>query len=141
MAAADAELREFTLTARDRFAQQIAADLMQQWSWLTREGALAALTRDSFNDHTRFLRGFRERIRRIREQPAARELERIATVTAATPPSFPKEFHNHPHSARHHQFGLLLQEFRLTLFAPALALKGRASQKKLQAAAESLASR
>ena len=141
LAAADAELREFTLTARDRFAQQIAADLMQQWSWLTREGALAALTRDSFNDHTRFLRGFRERIRRIREQPAARELERIATVTAATPPSFPKEFPNHPHSARHHQFGLLLQEFRLTLFAPALALKGRASQKKLQAAAESLANR
>ena len=138
LAAADAELREYTLTARDRFARQIAADLMQQWAWLTREGALAALARDTFNDHTRFLRGFRERLRRIKEQPAARELERIQTVSALIPPSFPGEYAKHPASAAYHRFGLLLQEFRLTVFAPALALKGRASAKKLQAAADGL---
>ena len=139
LAAADQELREYALTARDRFAQRIAADLTQQWAWLTREGALAALTRDTFNDHTRFLRGFRERLRRIREQPAAKELERIESVAASVNPAFAQEYANHPRSAAWLAYGLLVQEFRLTVFAPALALKGRASIKKLQAAAAALA--
>ncbi|MCQ2365582.1 MAG: ATP-dependent RNA helicase HrpA [Akkermansia sp.] len=138
LAAADRELREYTLTARDRFAQRIAADLTQQWAWLTREGALADLTRDTFIDHTRFLRGFRERLRRIREQPAAKELERIESVAASVNPAFAQEYPNHPRSAAWLAYGLLVQEFRLTVFAPALALKGRASVKKLQAAAERL---
>ena len=138
LAGADQELREYALTARDRFAQRIAADLTQQWAWLTRESALAALTRDTFNDHTRFLRGFLERMRRIREQPAAKELERIESVAASVNHAFAQEYANHPRSAAWLAYGLLVQEFRLTVFAPALALKGRASVKKLQAAAERL---
>ena len=138
LAAADQELREYTLTARDRFAQRIAADLTQQWSWLTREGALADLTRDTFNDHTRFLRGFRERLRRIKEQPAAKELERIEGLANAMNPAFTQEYAKHARSAAWLAYGLLIQEYRLTIFAPALALKGRASAKKLQAAAERL---
>lgn len=138
LAAADQELREYTLTARDRFAQRIAADLTQQWNWLTREGALADLTRDTFNDHTRFLRGFRERLRRIKEQPAAKELERIEGLAASVNPAFAQEYAKHARSAAWLAYGLLIQEYRLTIFAPALALKGRASAKKLQAAAERL---
>ncbi len=138
LAAADQELREYTLTARDRFAQRIAADLTQQWNWLTREGALADLTRDTFNDHTRFLRGFRERLRRIKEQPAAKELERIEGLANAMNPAFTQEYAKHARSAAWLAYGLLIQEYRLTIFAPALALKGRASAKKLQAAAERL---
>lgn len=138
LAAADQELREYTLTARDRFAQRIAADLTQQWNWLTREGALADLTRDTFNDHTRFLRGFRERLRRIKEQPAAKELERIEGLANAMNPAFTQEYAKHARSAAWLAYGLLIQEYRLTIFAPALALKGRASAKKLQAATERL---
>lgn len=138
LAAADQELREYTLTARDRFAQRIAADLTQQWNWLTREGALADLTRDTFNDHTRFLRGFRERLRRIKEQPAAKELERIVGLANAMNPAFTQGYAKHARSAAWLAYGLLIQEYRLTVFAPALALKGRASAKKLQAAAERL---
>ena len=50
-------------------------------------------------------------------------------------PAFTQEYAKHARSAAWLAYGLLIQEYRLTIFAPALALKGRASLKKLQAAA------
>ena len=140
LAAADHALREYTLTARDRFAERIAADLQQDWQWLTREGFLSTLPPDSLPDYSRFLRGFMERIRRIKEQPAARELERIDTLQAALLPGFYDSYPRHPHSAAWLRYGLMLQEFRLTIFAPTLAVKGRASAKKMEAAKAALGS-
>ncbi len=138
LAAAHAPLREFCITAgQDRYAARIAEDLQREWSWLTRPLFLSTTPPERHGDILRFARGFLERLRRIKEQPAIRELERIETLLSAVHPDFYPQFESHAHSAAWLEYGLMLAEFRLSLFAPALAIKGRASAKKLEAVAES----
>lgn len=132
-------LREFLLTASGSPCNaRIAADLQREWDWLTRPFFLSSMEPGRLADYLRFLRGLKERMRKIAEQPAARELERIDTLNAAISPSFYEEYNRHPHSPAWLEYGWMLAEFRLSVFAPSLALKGRASAKKLAAAAELL---
>ncbi|MBR1978785.1 MAG: DUF3418 domain-containing protein, partial [Akkermansia sp.] len=139
LATAHTLLREFCLTAaQNRYTARIAEDLQREWSWLTRPQFLSSTPPERHNDILRYARGFQERLRRIKEQPANRELERIDTICSVVHPDFYTHFNRHPQSAAWLEYGLMLAEFRLSVFAPALALKGRASAKKLEAAAERL---
>lgn len=137
--ATEAPLRTFCLTAaRDRFAARMAEDLQQEWQWLTRPGFLSSLAPEQLQDISRFARGLQERLRRIAQQPAARELERIDSLRAAMMPDFYERYTRHLNHAAWLAYGHMLAELRLTIFAPTLAVKGRASAKKLAAAAELL---
>lgn len=137
--AADLDLRTYCLTAtRDRHTAPIAEDLQREWQWLTRPGFLSTVHPERLQDYSRFLRGLRERIRRIAEQPIARELDRIATLNASLAPAFYPGAAAHPLAPAWQDYGFMLAEYRLSLFAPALAAKGRASAKKLDAAREKL---
>ena len=137
LAAAHTPLREFCLTAaQDRYAARIAEDLQRDWAWLTRPQFLCSTPPERHADILRYARGFQERLRRIKEQPAIRELERIDSINASVHPDFYSHFNRHPQSAAWLEYGLMLAEFRLSVFAPALAIKGRASAKKLLSAAE-----
>ncbi len=139
LVAAEGPLREYCLTAsRDRYAARIAEDLQQEWQWLTRPGFLSSLPPDSLADVSRFARGLRERLTRITQQPAARELERIDTFRAAILPDFYTRYTRHLLHPAWIAYGMMAAEFRLSLFAPTLTVKGRASAKKLAAAAELL---
>ena len=139
LAATDSAVRQYCLTAgRDRFGAQIAEDVQREWAWLTRPWFLSAAEPAQLADYSRFLRGLQERIKRIAQQPAARELERIATLNAAVAPRFFTEYDRHADSPAWQAYGFMVAEFRLSLFAPALAAKGRASAKKLKAAASLL---
>ena len=135
IAATDATVRQYCLVAgRDRFGAQIAEDVQREWSWLTRPWFLSAAEPALLADYSRFLRGLQERLKRIAQQPAARELERIATLNAAVVPRFFTDYERHADSPAWLTYGFMVAEFRLSLFAPALAAKGRASAKKLEAA-------
>lgn len=139
LAAADAPLREFCLTAsRDRYASRIAEDLQREWQWLTRPFFLSELPPTTLQDISRFARGLQQRLQKIAQQPAVRELERIDTLNAAIIPGFYEEYPRHVHSPAWQAYGLMVAEYRLSLFAPTLSLKGRASVKKLASAAELL---
>lgn len=139
LVAAEGPLREYCLTAaRDRYAARIAEDLQQEWQWLTRPGFLSSLPPDALADVVRFARGLRERLTRIAQQPAARELERIDALRAAILPDFYARYPRHLTHPAWLAYGMMTEEFRLSLFAPALAVKGRASAKKLAAATELL---
>lgn len=140
LAAAEAPLREFCLTAsRDRYAALIAADLEREWNWLVRPFFLTQAGPERWADLSRFARGLQERLQRIRQQPAARELERIETLNAAVGSHFYDAYAAHPQHPLWLDYGFMAAEFRLSLFAPALAVKGRASVKKLEAARQKLA--
>ncbi len=129
-------LREYCLTAgRDRYASQIAADLQLHWGWLTRPFFLSSDAPDYLSDLPRYLRGFGERLRRIAEQPAVRELERIEALKAAVPAPFFEQAPQHGRSLRWLKLARMVEEFRLSLFAPSLAVKGRSSAKKLESEA------
>ncbi|MGN0865328.1 MAG: ATP-dependent RNA helicase HrpA [Akkermansia sp.] len=139
LAAADAAVRGYCLTAgRERYGAAIAEDVQQQWGWLTRPGFLSTLPPGALPDLSRYLRGLQERLARIAQQPAARELERIERFRAVALPRFAGDYARHAHDPAWVAYGLLLQEFRLSIFAPTLAVKGRASTKKLEAAAAQL---
>ncbi len=139
LAATESPLREYCLTAsRDRYAERIAADLKREWQWLTRPFFLSELEPATLQDLSRFARGMQQRLQKIAQQPAIRELERIDTLNAAILPDFYESYSRHTTSPQWQAYALMVAEYRLSLFAPTLALKGRASTKKLSTAAETL---
>lgn len=128
-------LREHLITAgRDAASQRIAADLQRDWAWLTRQGFLCAGAPEQLSDLSRFARGLSERLHRLSHQPLARDLERLDTLCATVPAEFYELYPQHLHTHAWVSYGLMVAEYRLALFAPTLALKGRASVKKLEAA-------
>ncbi len=141
LAEADRAIREYTLTAgRDRYASRIAEDLQREWQWLTRPFFLSSAAPDALQDISRFSRGIIMRLQKIAQQPAIRELERIDTFNAAIRGDFYEQFSHHAASPAWLAYGLMVAEYRLSVFAPTLAVKGRASAKKLETLAESLSS-
>lgn len=139
LADADRAMREYCLTAaRDRYAARIAEDLQRDWQWLTRSFFLSDAAPETLQDISRFARGIIMRLQKITQQPAIRELERIDTLHAAIRPTFYEQYPHHANSPAWLNYGLMIAEYRLSLFAPTLAAKGRASVKKLEAAAELL---
>ncbi len=143
LTATDQQLREYCLTAaRDRFAARIAEDLLRDWNWLTRPWFLSTSGSERVTDLTRYARGLQERLKRISQQPAAKELERLDTLNATVGTAWFTEWprHNNPAtpSPAWLDFGFMVAEYRLSLFAPTLALKGRASAKKIATARELL---
>ncbi|MBQ4595124.1 MAG: ATP-dependent RNA helicase HrpA [Akkermansia sp.] len=139
LAEADRALREYCLTAaKDRYATRIAEDLQRDWQWLTRPFFLSDAPPDTLQDISRFARGIIMRLQKISQQPAIRELERIDTLNAAIKSDFYEQYPRHATSPAWLAYGLMVAEYRLSLFAPTLAVKGRASVKKLEAAAELL---
>ncbi len=143
LATTDQQLREYCLTAtRDRFASRIAEDLQRDWAWLTRPWFLSTSGPDRLTDLARYARGLQERLKRISQQPAAKELERIDTLNATVGTTWFTEWPRHNNAAAPSpawlDFGFMVAEYRLSLFAPTLALKGRASAKKIASAREEL---
>lgn len=139
LAATDSALRAYCVSAtRDRYAARIAEDLQRDWQWLTRSFFLSDSEPTALQDIGRFARGILQRLEKIAQQPAARELERIDNVMAAVRPDFYERYAQHAHSPSWLAYGLMVAEFRLSIFAPPLAVKGRASAKKLAAAGELL---
>ncbi len=143
LTATDQALRTYCLTAgRDRYAAQIAEELQREWAWLTRPSFLSTSGYDRLVDLGRYARGLQERLKRIAQQPAVKELERIATLNEAVGAAFFTEWPRHLNASSPApawlDFGFMVAEFRLSLFAPTLALKGRASAKKIAAAREEL---
>ena len=139
LAEADRALREYCLTAsKDRYATRIAEDLQRDWQWLTRPYFLSDAAPEQLQDVSRFARGIIMRLQKIAQQPAIRELERIDTLNAAIRADFYEQYPRHAASPAWLAYGLMVAEYRLSLFAPTLAAKGRASVKKLETAAELL---
>ncbi len=136
----DKAIRLYCLTAgHDRYGAQIAEELQRQWQWLTRPHYLTSAGYARVTDLDRYLRGILERLKRIKEQPAVRELERIKQLDEAIGYyySLPEcmaacdagKSKILPPSLLH--YGYMIEEYRLSLVAPNLVIKGRASAKKL----------
>ena len=139
MADADRAVREYCLTAsRDRYAARIAEDIQREWQWITRPYFLSDAAPDKLQDISRFARGLVMRLQKIAQQPAIRELERIDTLNAAIKADFYGQYARNATSPLWLEYGLMVAEYRLSIFAPTLAVKGRASAKKLSTAAELL---
>ena len=71
-------VRDFTALQKGvRHTERITADLQRQLDWLLRPRFLWAHGAERLPDLKRYMQGIAERIRRIGQQPLARELERL----------------------------------------------------------------
>ncbi len=133
LAAAAREVRSFLEKhADERHMSPIAADLHEQMEWLTRANRLSETGYLRRQDFERILRGISERLLRMRRQPIAREHERLELFRQSSS-RFASEWKRHIHDPAWIDYGLMLEEYRLAVFAPSLAVKGRSSAKKLEA--------
>ncbi len=122
-----------TTMGKESSMHRVAADLERQWAWLTRPHFLCAAPPNKLGDYARFLRGMRERLQRLTHRPVADDLHRLDLFNATVHQVFYDEYPVHVESAAWLNFAYMVGEYRLSLFAPSLALKGRASAKKLEA--------
>ncbi len=132
LALAHESLRRYRLTAHIAVTARSLADLERQWSWLTRPNFLYAASPDTLPDFTRFLRGLLERLQRLSQRPAVDDLSRIDVFENIVPPSFYLSYPSHPDSVSWLRLAYMIAEFRLSIFSPSFALKGRSSPKTLR---------
>ena len=133
-------VRDFTALQKGvRHTERITADLQRQLDWLLRPRFLWAHGAERLPDLKRYMQGIAERIRRIGQQPLARELERLDLFERVYFP-WHQVLKEHAGDLRWMQYGYLLEEYRLAVFAPAISVKGRVSEKRLVASFEALSS-
>ena len=133
-------VRDFTALQKGvRHTERITADLQRQLDWLLRSRFLWAHGAERLPDLKRYMQGIAERIRRIGQQPLARELERLDLFERVYFP-WHQVLKEHAGDLRWMQYGYLLEEYRLAVFAPAISVKGRVSEKRLVASFEALSS-
>lgn len=131
---ADHAIRDFTSSrGGERYFDRIAADLREQMNWLEREHFILKTGWNRLPDMIRYARGITERMRRMEQQPIVRELERMDQFHEAAS-RWPVEQTSHANEVAWEDYGYLLEEYRLVVFAPQLAVKGRVSVKKLEQA-------
>ncbi len=138
LALAHEELKRYRLTASTAATARTRADLERQWAWLTRPNFLCAAPPETLPDYTRFLRGLLDRLRRLATRPATDDLSRVDLFDTIVPAAFYDNYPAHADSVAWLQVAYMVAEFRLSIFAAALALKGRASPKVLRARLETL---
>ena len=131
---ADHVVRDFIAKrGSNRYESRIAADLKNQMNWLARKHFILKTGWHRLPDLARYGRGIIERLQRMDRQPLERELERIEQfqrLSARWLEAYPSHFEQ----VAWNDYGYMLEEMRLAVFAPQLTIKGRASAKKLEQA-------
>lgn len=138
VASTEHAVRDFAAAQQGvRHAERITADFRRQLDWLLRPRFLWAHGAERLPDLKRYMQGIAERIRRIGQQPLARELERLDLFERVYLP-WHQTLPEHAADLRWMRYGYLLEEYRLAVFAPAVPVKGRVSEKRLAASFEEL---
>jgi ATP-dependent helicase HrpA len=115
---------------KDRHLSAVTADLEEELAWLLRPRFVwrAGFTR--MRSHDRYLRGIRSRLGRISGLPLVKDLEKMERVRKYWQPWF-IEWTKHPEDPSLWEYGWLLEEFRLSLFAPDIPVEMKVSEKRL----------
>ena len=125
------EVRAFIAANRkDRNLGPVAEDLEEQLAWLLRgrfawHGGFARIC-----DYPRRFRAIRSRLGRIKSLPLVRDLEKTERLRQWWQPWF-RRWTAEPENPRHWEAGWLLEEYRVSLFAPDVPVVGKVSEKRL----------
>lgn len=131
LAESEREVQSFIVRyADDRHMTAIVTDLRGQIEWLSRSDRFFETGYERRHDFDRFLRGIHERLTRMQHQPIVREQERVALFRQAAV-RFTTGWKEHRREVAWVEYGMMAEEYRLAVFAPGLAVKGRSSAKKL----------
>ncbi|MES2996042.1 MAG: ATP-dependent RNA helicase HrpA [Verrucomicrobiota bacterium] len=122
---------------KDRNFGPAAADLLEQTAWLFRARCAWRAGYAQLLDYPRFLRGIRSRIGRIESLPIMKDLEKIERINGLWTPWF-RAWSSCPDEPRLWEAGWMLEEFRISLFAPDVPVSGKVSEKRIRAVLEGL---
>ena len=116
--------------SKDRHLSQVAADLEEELSWLLRPRFLWKAGFARMKGHDRYLRGIRSRIGRISSLPLVKDLEKMERVRKYWQPWF-IAWTARPEDPALWDYGWLLEDYRLSLFAPDIGTEMKVSEKRL----------
>jgi ATP-dependent helicase HrpA len=115
----------------DRNFGEIAADLEQQLAWLFRKDFAWRAGFVNLREYPRRLRGIRSRLGRLSSLPIIKDLEKMERLQRLWRRWF-EQFNARPDEASLWPLGWLLEEYRISLFAPDIPVIGKISEKKIE---------
>ena len=126
------ELRTWVAKQRkDRNLGPVAEDLDEQLAWLLR-GRFAWRTGFArFGGYSRYFKAIRSRLGRLGSLPLIKDLEKMERFRRLWVPWF-RQWTAAPDDARLWETGWLLEEYRISLFAPDVPVAGKVSEKKIE---------
>jgi ATP-dependent helicase HrpA len=125
------EIREWIAKYHgDRNYGEIADDISEQLGWLLREDFAWLAGYDAFVDLPRRLKAIQSRLRRVASLPLAKDLEKMDLFRPAWS-RWLVHWQRNPKQASLWELGWHLEEWRISLFAPDIAVRGKVSAKKI----------
>ncbi len=125
------EIRAWTASNRsDRNLGEIADDLDEQLTWLFRPRFAWRAGFAGLRDYPRRLRAIRSRLGRVGSLPIVKDLEKLARLRRHWLPWF-QRWTGQPDDPALWPHGWMLEELRVSLFAPDVPCVGKVSEKKI----------
>lgn len=115
---------------KDRNYDTVVADIDEQLAWLFRARFAWRAGYIRFLDYPRRLRAIRSRLGRVDSLPLIKDLEKSERFQKLWEP-WAVKWSNRPDDPRWWEHGWLLEEFRISLFAPDVPVLGKVSEKRL----------
>ncbi|WP_367871595.1 ATP-dependent RNA helicase HrpA [Luteolibacter sp. Populi] len=115
---------------KDRHLAAVAADLEEELAWLLRSRFAWRTGFARLRSYDRYMRGMRSRIGRISSLPLVKDLEKMERVRKFWQPWF-IAWTARPEDPALWEYGWLLEEYRLSLFAPDVPVEIKVSEKRL----------
>lgn len=127
-------VREWILANRkDRNFGEIAEDLDEELSWLMRPHWAWRAGYAQMIEYPRRFRAIRSRLGRVASLPLVKDLEKMDTLRRLWVGWF-DHWLAAPEDASRWEIGWLLEEWRVSLFAPDVEVKGKVSEKRIEKA-------
>lgn len=114
----------------DRNLGEVAADLEEQMMWLFRARFAWRAGFAGLCDYPRRVRAIRSRLGRLQSLPIIKDLEKMERVRRMWLPWFLR-WTAEPDDPRWWELGWVLDEWRISLFAPDVPLAGKVSEKRI----------
>jgi len=121
----------------DQNLSESIEDLDEEIKWLLRDGFLRQAGWQRICHYPRYFEAMEERLARLHSQPILRDLEKMDRICELWLPWY-DFWQERPNNQEAIDLGFVLEELRITQFAPSIAVVGRASMKSVRKRLEGL---
>lgn len=114
-----------------RYVEPIAADIQEQLDWLTRTRFAWRAGHAQLGQYKRIFQAIQMRIDRLQSLPIVKDLEKMERVQLLWDPWY-QAWQRDPDEPVLWDIGWQLEEYRISLFAPNIPVRGSISEKKIR---------